>query len=270
MADWGKILSRGRVEDRRAMGPGAVGGGLGIAGLALVVLFNYFNTGQIDLGSVLNELQNVQVRQDPSFNAADFEGADSYEVFASTVVGSTNDLWGRVFAAQNKTYQEPTLVLFRGGTQSACGGASSQVGPHYCPLDGVIYLDETFFDQLQQLGAQGDVAQAYVIAHEVGHNVQNQLGVLQAEHSQSDSIAVELQADCYAGLWAYSIRDLGIFGPNEIREAIDAAAAVGDDRIQSAYVGRITPETWTHGSSDQRVDAFTRGYTTGEVAACGQ
>ncbi len=250
------------------MGGGALGGGLGIAGIALVLLFNYLNTGQVDVGSVLNQLQNVQVQQDPSFNASEFEGADSYEVFASTIVGSTNDLWTKVFAAQNKTYQEPELVLFRGATQSACGGATSQVGPHYCPLDGVIYLDETFFDELQALGASGDVAQAYVIAHEVGHNVQNQLGVLNAEETSADSVAIELQADCYAGLWAYSIKDLGIFENGEIAEAIGAAAAVGDDRIQSKYAGRITPETWTHGSSEQRVEAFERGYTQGEVGAC--
>jgi predicted metalloprotease len=269
MADWSKILSRGRVEDRRAMGP-ALGGGLGIAGVALVLLFNYLNTGQIDVGSVLNQLQNVQVQQDPTYNAADFEGADSYEVFASTVVGSNNDMWARVFAAQNKTYTEPLLVLFRGGTQSACGGASAQVGPHYCPLDNSIYLDETFFDELRQLGAEGDVAQAYVIAHEVGHHVQHQLGVLSTEQTQADSVAIELQADCYAGLWAYSIRDAGVFNADEIAEALGAAAAVGDDRIQSRYAGRVTPETWTHGSSEARVAAFTQGYTTGDVGACAQ
>ncbi len=268
MADWGKILSRGNVEDRRAMGPGTIGGGLGIAGIALVLLFNYLNTGTIDVNDVLNQLQTVQVQSDPSYNKADFEGADSYEVFASTVLGSTNDLWTKVFAQTNKTYAEPKLVLFRGSTNSACGGADSRVGPHYCPYDQTIYLDETFFDELQKLGGKGDVAQAYVIAHEVGHNVQEQLGLLNAETTPQDSVKVELQADCFAGLWAYSIRDLGIFVPNEIQEALDAAAAVGDDRIQSTYQGRVTPETWTHGSSAQRVQAFNNGYTTGQPSAC--
>lgn len=268
MADWSKILSRGNVEDRRAMGPGAIGGGLGLGGIALALLFTYLSNGQITPSDVLNQLQGAQVMTSQE-DASAFEGADSYEVFASTVLGSTNDMWQNLFAQKNLTYAPPKLVLFRGSTDSACGGATSAVGPHYCPLDKTIYLDETFFDELQKLGGQGDVAQAYVIAHEVGHAAQDQLGLLDNETPDS-SVGIELQADCFAGLWAYSIRSAGVFEPGEIKEALDAASAVGDDRIQEAYEGRVTPETWTHGSSAQRVDAFNKGFQSGSIDACSQ
>lgn len=270
MALWDKISSRGHVQDRRGFGP-AAGGGIGIAGLALIVGFTLLSGG--DLGDVLNQLQYVETPSQQSYSAADFEGADSYEVFASTVLGSANDLWSGIFAGNNRTYTPPTLVLFREATASGCGRATAAVGPHYCPLDNTIYLDETFFEELTtRLGARGgDVAQAYVIAHEVGHHVQNELGVSDAvarDGSNEASIRLELQADCYAGLWAHSIKDLGVFEPGEIEEAIDAAAAVGDDRIQEKAQGRVTPETWTHGSSEERVLWFKRGYETGSVEQC--
>ncbi len=271
MAFWDKLSSRGNVDDRRGLGPAV--GGLGIGGIALIFALNYLGGGDFSsvLPTVLNELQNTQATQ--SFNAADFEGADSYEVFASTVLGSTNETWNSIFASNNRSYTPPTLVLFRGSTQSACGGATSSVGPHYCPADGIIYLDETFFEELTtRFGAQGgDVAQAYVIAHEVGHHVQNVLEIsdqVAREGSNEASINLELQADCYAGIWAHSIKDLGVFEEGEIAEAIDAAAAVGDDRIQEKVTGRISPETWTHGSSVERVRWFNTGFATGSVEAC--
>lgn len=210
-------------------------------------------------------MQNTQ-----SYDVKDFEGEDSYEVFASKVLGSSNDMWSQVFTQNGLTYQKPKLVLFRVGTQSACGGADSRVGPHYCPLDQTIYLDELFFDDLKnRFGTEGgDVAEAYVIAHEVGHHVQQELDSLDVVDSNEESVQLELQADCFAGLWVYSIRDLGVFEPGEIREAIDAAAAVGDDRIQSKATGRANPESWTHGSSADRVNAFNKGYETGLVKQC--
>jgi predicted metalloprotease len=168
----------------------------------------------------------------------------------------------------HKTYVAPKLVLFRGSTDSACGGATSDMGPHYCPYDSTIYLDETFFDELKALGGQGDVAQAYVIAHEVGHHVQNQLGLLKEDQTNADSVRTELQADCFAGLWAYSIKDIGVFEPGEVKEALDAASAVGDDHVQATFQGRVTPETWTHGSSAERVASFNKGFETGQVGAC--
>ncbi len=279
MADWNKLGSRGNVEDRRALGPIA-GGGLGIGGVVLLLLFNYLGGGNVTdvLPQVLNQLQTTQVQQQ-NIDTTQFEGADTYEVFTSTVLGSVNDMWKNFFAQNNLTYTEPKLVLFRGATQSACGGASAAVGPHYCPLDETIYLDETFFDELQSRfgGSTGDVAQAYVIAHEVGHHAQKELGIMDqvnaAVENDSDqaneySVRQELQADCFAGLWAYSIRDKGVFEPNEIQEALDAASSVGDDHIQETINGRINPESWTHGSSAQRVSSFNNGFNNGSVASC--
>lgn len=260
------------------MGPAAIGGGLGITGLVILLLFNYLGGGSVTdvLPQVLNELQSSQVAPQ-NFDTKEFEGADNYEVFTATVLGSINDMWTGVFNRNNLNYEAPTLVLFRGATNSLCGGATSDVGPHYCPLDQTIYLDETFFDELtKRFGAEGgDVAQAYVLAHEAGHHAQYLLGIVDGEGqinseggAQEQSIALELQADCFAGLWAYSIKDKGIFLPGEIKEALDAAAAVGDDRIQKAINGRINPETWTHGSSAERVRWFTAGYDSGDVASC--
>jgi uncharacterized protein len=275
MAFWDKISSRGNVEDRRSsLGPLAIGGGsLGIGGIALILLLNYLNGG--DIGDVINQLPaEIPATQ---LNTQDFQGADNYEVFASTVLGSTNDYWTKAFAENNLTYNPPKLVLFRGATQGSCGISSSEVGPHYCPIDGTIYLDETFFDELQsRFKAQGgDVAESYVIAHEVGHHAQNLLGIIDEVNKSANSatanelsIKQELQADCFAGLWAYSIRDLGVFEPNEITEALDAASAIGDDRIQKTIEGRITPENWTHGSSAQRVDWFNRGFNSGQLSQC--
>jgi uncharacterized protein len=268
MANWGNLGNRGNVEDRRGFGPGVIGGGLGVTGLLIVLALNFLGGG--DIGDVLSQLDTKQVSNIQNYNAADFEGEDSYEVFASTVLGSNNDMWAKLFAQANHTYEAPKLVLFRGATNSACGGATSDVGPHYCPLDSTIYLDETFFDELKnRFGAEGgDVAEAYVISHEVGHHVQNLLGTIDQARDNDSSIKTELQADCYAGLWSYSIKDLNVFEQGEIHEAIDAAAAVGDDRIQKSVTGRVNPESWTHGSSEQRVTWFNRGYDTGSFAQC--
>lgn len=270
MADWSKILGRGNVEDRRVSGL-ALSGGIGTIVVIAAFVLNLATGGQLNLNELLNVLQTTQ--QQTNLTSSDFDGNDSYEQFASTVLGSTNDYWTVQFGAEGQMYQEPRLVLFRSATTSGCGVATSDVGPHYCPADQTIYLDETFFTELQQrFGAQGgDVAEAYVIAHEVGHHVQNvsgTLGQVQAANSQENVIALELQADCYAGLWANSIRDLSVFEPNEISEAMDAAAAVGDDRIQQSVSGQVTPETWTHGSSADRVKWFTVGYDSGDPAVC--
>jgi predicted metalloprotease len=269
MAFWDKISSRGHVEDRRGAGPLLIGGGgLGLGGIVLWLLISYLSGGELS-PDVLNDLQGMQINPQ-QINTQAFQGADDYEVFVSTVLGSNNDMWEQIFNRNNRTYVEPKLVLFRGATQGACGLSSAAVGPHYCPNDQTIYLDETFFDELQRRfrAKGGDVAQAYVISHEVGHHAQNLLGLLDQTSSNEGSIRVELQADCFAGLWAYSVKNLGVFEPNEITEALDAAAAVGDDRIQKTTQGQVTPETWTHGSSEDRVRWFTEGYNTGEIAKC--
>lgn len=279
MAYWDKLGTSGNVEDRRGASPLLLGGGgLGIAGVVLTLLFNVLTGAPTDLGSALNQLQQSQALQSTG-QSAEFEGLDNYEKFASTVLGSTNETWRTIFSQSSLTYNEPKLVLFRNLTSSGCGTASSDVGPHYCPADSTIYLDETFFDELtERFGAQGgDVAQAYVIAHEVGHHVQNELGTMEAvegtlrsssPQSNATSIKLELQADCFAGIWAHSIRGSGVFEQGEIAEAIDAAAAVGDDRIQESIQGRVSPESWTHGSSAQRVEWFNRGYVSGRASDC--
>ena len=279
MARWNRIGSRGNVEDRRGMArPGLAIGGLGGVGVIVFLLITLLGGGS-GLDQVIGQLDAAapQTEDQP----AEFQGEDEYEVFASTVLGSTDETWGAIFASADLRYVEPTLVLFRDATTSGCGTATSAVGPHYCPLDETIYIDETFFDELvSRFGAEGgDVAEAYVIAHEVGHHVQKRLGIMdevraaqQAAGSQAEvnqlSVSLELQADCFAGVWANSLRDAGVFLPGEVQEAIDAAAAVGDDRIQSRVEGQINPERWTHGSSEQRVEWFNRGFETGDAAAC--
>jgi predicted metalloprotease len=270
MADWGKILSTGNVEDRRGSPMGLIGGGAGLLGVGIALLVSFLSGQPIDVSTVLGELQ--QSAGQSSLTSEEFQGQDDYEKFTSTVLGSNNDVWRQIFEKSGRQYEEPRLVLFRNATQSGCGIATSDVGPHYCPADATIYIDETFYDVLKtQFGAEGgDVAEAYVLSHEVGHHIQHQLEIINTSSTpgSSDSINIELQADCFAGVWAHSVADLGIFQPGEINEAIDAAAAVGDDRIQAKVQGQVTPETWTHGSSEQRVSWFNKGYTTGAPAQC--
>jgi predicted metalloprotease len=250
-------------------------GGGGIIALLITIGLNFLglNIPQSTVEDVLNTVSSLNAGQASQVEQpAEFKGEDSYEVFTKKVLGSTNDVWDGIFAENNLTYQHPKLVLFRDSTRSGCGIATTAVGPHFCPTDATIYLDETFFDELKtRFGANtGDVAQAYVIAHEVGHNVQNQLGAFNSnsELSQSASIEIELQADCYAGVWAFAEAKNGVFEGGEIDEALSAAAAVGDDHIQSVTEGQVNPETWTHGSSTERVNAFKTGYATGEPSKC--
>ena len=277
MANWNKILSRGNVEDRRSMAPAV--GGISIGAVALLMILNVVMGG--DPIDVLNQIDNIPIENQGQGGGppSQFEGSDEYEVFASTVLGSNNDMWAQKFGEMNRTYSPPKLVLFRTATRSACGLSTSEVGPHYCPLDRTIYLDETFFDELTlRFGAQGgDVAEAYVIAHEVAHHAQNELGIMERVYTVRQenndaanelSVNLELQADCFAGLWAYSVKDREVFEPGEIQEAMDAAEAVGDDRIQERVTGQVNPETWTHGSSEQRKEWFNRGYVSGDVAQC--
>lgn len=273
MALWDKLGSSGNVEDRRGMNSLGLGGGLITA--VVVLGLGYFGIN-VDPALISQLLSASGVTS--SEQSSEFKGNDSYESFARSVIGSTNTYWSGQLGEQTP-YNGPRLVLFRDATQSACGIATSDVGPHYCPNDATIYLDETFFDVLQKQygGSSGDVAQAYVMAHEVGHHVQNITGTMQQVQSDlsyqatgenSLSVRLELQADCYAGSWAHSLRDKGVFeSPREIQEAIDAASAVGDDRIQSTS-GSVNPETWTHGSSEQRVASFNNGWNSGDYTVC--
>jgi predicted metalloprotease len=200
--------------------------------------------------------------------------------FARTILKSTEEVWGEVFSRSGRSYQEPTLVLFGGAVESACGYASSAVGPFYCPADQKLYLDFSFFAELdQKFGAPGEFAQAYVIAHEVGHHVQNVLGIAdQVSDAQQRSgrreanalsVGMELQADCLAGVWAaHANRTKRWLEPGDVESALTAAAAIGDDRMQRLGQGYVQPESWTHGSSEQRVAALRKGMQSGDPTSC--
>ncbi|EAU43174.1 hypothetical protein FP2506_10031 [Fulvimarina pelagi HTCC2506] len=199
--------------------------------------------------------------------------------FVATVLADTEDVWGRRFEEAGEIYPEPTLVLFNDRVQSACGIAGSATGPFYCPGDQQLYIDLTFFEQLQQqLNAPGDFAQAYVVAHEVGHHIQNLTGVLgrlnearrtlPQDEANALSVRVELQADCYAGIWAHETRSAGYIEPGDIDEALNAAFQIGDDTLQRRSQGTVVPDSFTHGTSEQRQEWFRRGYETGDFGAC--
>jgi uncharacterized protein len=268
MASWDVIKNMGEVEDRRGVASTAIG--VSSVG-AIVILGIMLLTGNGSSDDILNVIDSLQ-QKNSSSQTVPFEDTKKYKEFASRVIGSTNQVWTEQFAKENLKYKPPKLVLFRNSTTSACGGADSNVGPHYCPPDQTIYLDETFFEVLRtKFGAKGgEVAEAYVMAHEVGHHIQEITGVT-ANINPNDnefSIKLELQADCYAGVWAGVAQSEGIIEITEIEQAIDAASAVGDDRIQKKATGRINPETWTHGSSEQRKEAFIKGYNSKDNNIC--
>lgn len=279
MVRWRKLERSSNVEDRRGVGGGAIAGGVGGLGIIGLLLVLFFGGGGGGLGDALSGLGAGQ----PTPNATqppEYQGVDEIEDFVSAILGSTETVWEEVFSEAGRTYEPATLVLFTDFTNSACGGANAQVGPHYCPLDKTIYIDRGFYAELERrFGAEGgDFAEAYVVAHEVAHHVQNELQIMDQVRSaqQNDpananeySVALELQADCLAGVWANYIFGLGdVLEAGDIEEALNAAAAVGDDRIQEATQGQINPETWTHGSSEQRVEWFTRGYESGDATQC--
>jgi hypothetical protein len=251
-------------------------GGLGIIAVALVAMF--FG---VDPSLILNNLPLDEGYAPPPAQERPVQpGGDSGADFVSAVLAQTEDSWNGVFAGMGQRYQPPQLVLFDGGVQSACGMAGSATGPFYCPADRKVYLDLSFFAELEQrFGAPGDFAQAYVIAHEVGHHVQTLLGITQEVdrlRRQSDratgnqlSVMVELQADCFAGVWArHTDARSQVLEPGDVEEGLGAASAVGDDRIQRRTQGRVVPDAFTHGSSAQRARWFVRGLESGDVRAC--
>ena len=266
----GYVLRRGGGRGGR----GAAAGGIGGVGLLAVLAIGWFLG--IDVSPIL-EGGASQTAQSRPVTQADEDAAD----FVSVVLADTEEVWSTIFAEQlNADYPEPTLVLFSGATRSACGGADASTGPFYCPSDGQVYLDTDFFATLQnRLGAGGDFAAAYVVAHEVGHYVQDVLGTLgqanqlrqQSSRARSNEISVriELQADCYSGIWARHAQDsLGVLDPGDIEEAMNAAARIGDDTLQRQAGQVVRPESFTHGTSAQRQEWFDRGYQTGDLASC--
>ena len=276
---WRNLERSKNVEDRRGRAPAVAAGvgGLGIIGVILALLMGGGDGG--GLGDMLGQLGAPQTSA-AAQDSGEFSGIDEDEDFVMAILGTTETLWTDVFAASGQTYDPARLVLFSQATESGCGGASSATGPHYCPLDETIYVDLTFYDELQRrFGVEGgDFAEAYVLAHEVGHHVQHELGIMdsvreiqQSQPSEANeySVRLELQADCLAGIWANSIFQRGnVLQPGDIQEGLDAAGAVGDDRIQLTTTGRVNPETFTHGTSEQRVRWFNVGYETGDPAAC--
>ena len=271
------------IEDRRGMRvPGGRGTGFGCIGL-LIVLGISLVTG-VDprpLLAILGLVQQVAPQQAPATQEAPVGQAKPGDVqaeFIGVVLKQTENTWNTVFERSGKRYVEPTLVLFDGRVASACGMASAAVGPFYCPLDSKVYLDLAFFRELaRRFGAPGDFAQAYVVAHEVGHHVQNLLGISdkvqaaqQRAHSREEgnaySVALELQADCLAGVYGHFNQQ--VLDPGDVEEGLRAAAAIGDDMIQQQSQGYVAPESWTHGSSQMRVKWLKQGLTSGDVSAC--
>ena len=264
------------VEDRRGFSGGKIAAGGGIIGI-IVLIVNFLGGGG-DSGALINEIQNQvqgggQQKEIPLTEADKEMGA-----FVRTVLADTEDVWKKVFAEHGLTYEEPKLVLFRDGVQTECGGATSASGPFYCPLDRKVYMDLAFFDELKtRFGAKGgDFAIAYVIAHEVGHHVQTLLGTsekvrnMQSQTNEAGanklSVALELQADFYAGLWAHYDQQMhDVLEAGDIEEALSAAHAVGDDAIQKKSQGYVVPDSFTHGSSEQRVYWFKRGFESGDI-----
>ncbi len=258
------------VEDRRGKGSTAiVGGGIGTVIIALVVLF---------LGGDPSELLGSITDGDTTQNQPYEETAEERELadFVSVVLADTEDVWSEVFAEEGMTYEDPKLVMYTGSVQSACGSANSAVGPFYCPGDEKLYIDLSFYDELKtNFKAPGDFAMAYVIAHEVGHHVQKQLGTsdkmnalrnrLSKEEYNKYSVRLELQADYYAGVWAGRAKQMDLLEKGDLQEALTAASAVGDDTIQKRSQGYVVPESFTHGTSKQRQDWFYKGFETGTI-----
>lgn len=273
--DWRGRRESSNVEDRRGISGGGVAIGGGIIGLLFILAQFFLGGGDInDLQQLIPEQGSGGQEMTAEQQARDDERA----AFVKVVLADTEDVWNKLFAEAGRQYQEPTLVLFRGSTVSGCGGASAATGPFYCPADKKLYIDLSFADELKQrFGARGDFAMAYVVAHEVGHHVQDLLGMTrkmaQLRQSVSEkeynrySVMLELQADFYAGIWAhYNQRMKNVIHPEDIREALEAANAIGDDRLQQQYQGRVTPDSFTHGTSAQRMYWFKKGYETGDLS----
>jgi predicted metalloprotease len=269
---WKGREQSGNVEDRRGSGGGriAVGGGLGTIAIVVIALLLGKNPSQL-LNSIYGG-QSTEQTQQPSSSSN-----DAAKEFVSVVLKDNEDVWAKQFQAIGRNYEQPKLVLFTGAVESGCGNASSSTGPFYCPLDSKVYIDLAFFNELaNRYGAGGDFANAYVIAHEVGHHVQNLLGTsdkvrqLQQQVGEREanqlSVRLELQADFYAGVWAHHAQEMkGILEAGDMEEALSAATAIGDDRLQKQAQGYVVPDAFTHGTSAQRVSWFKRGFETGDM-----
>jgi uncharacterized protein len=271
---WQGRAGSGNIEDRRGTGMGVglpLGGGIG--GIVLLLLVSAL-TGTNPLDLISSGTSSNQ-----TVGTGGVSDDDPQAKFISVVLADTEETWGSVFRARGEAYAPPILVLFDNATQSACGVGREEMGPFYCPADRKVYLDLSFFRELdERFGAPGDFAQAYVVAHEVGHHVQtltglsNRVAEARSRASERDanalSVRVELQADCYAGVWGYHAAQKGLLEPGDAEEGLRAAAAIGDDRLQRESQGRVAPDSFTHGSSEDRVRWLRRGLDSGNMEAC--
>jgi len=256
----------GNVEDRRGGGKYLVGGGIGTIIIALIIFL---------LGGDPTQVLNLGQQQVDTQQEATNDANDAGKQFVSVVLASTEDVWKQQFSTLGRSYEDPKLVLFTEQTMSGCGGASKATGPFYCPADDKIYLDLSFFSELSnRFGSQGEFANAYVVAHEVGHHVQNLLGISSKVHQMQQnmseaeannlSVKLELQADFLAGYWAHYAQNLELT-EDDIRSALSAANAIGDDRLQKQSQGYVVPDAFTHGTSEQRMEWFFKGYKSGDI-----
>ncbi len=262
------------VEDRRGMSGGKIAAGGGIGAVVIYLIYSLLSGDNIDTTQIQRELSDGTTQSAP-LTPGQQKADDERASFVKVVMADTEDVWNKIFAASGQQYQEPVLVLFRDGVQSACGTASAASGPFYCPGDGKLYIDLSFYEDLQhKLNAPGDFPMAYVVAHEVGHHIQYLMGTAdkvnqlrqrlpEAEFNRY-SVMMELQADFYAGVWALHAQKMkNILDPDDIGEALNAASAIGDDRLQQQSTGRVIPDAFTHGTSAQRVYWFKKGFETG-------
>lgn len=281
---WEKGRRSSNVEDRRGSGGGGMRmgagiGKLGFGGIAIVMVVGLLmGKNPLEMLSLLGQMQGDAPSTSPTPQGPPVD--DQASQFVGSILGDTEDVWTAIFRGSGSQYQAPKLVLFSGSVQSACGGATSAVGPFYCPGDRKVYLDTSFFEQMRrQLGGGGDFAEAYVIAHEVGHHIQTLTGVSAKVNAQRQQGSVkgaegllvrqELQADCYAGVWAHHGQKRHAWmEPGDIEEALNTATAIGDDRLQKQATGTVVPDSFSHGSSEQRVRWFRRGFDSGDAGRC--
>jgi predicted metalloprotease len=283
---WRDARESDNVDDERRASPLRGGASIGLGGLALVVVASLMlGKNPIEILGLISQIQNGSVQTDSQGDGQQTQpppdANDEQVHFVRSILGETEDVWGRVFQETGKQYEQPRLVLFSGAVRSACGGATTASGPFYCPGDRKVYLDLSFFDEMRsRLGGGGDFAYAYVIAHEVGHHVQNQLGIFDAaerarsrgapmEGANGLSVRQELQADCLAGVWANRAQARHKWlETGDVEEALGTATAIGDDRLQRQSQGTVVPDAFTHGTSQQRVRWFKAGFESGDVNRC--
>ncbi|SMC28387.1 hypothetical protein SAMN02745857_03232 [Andreprevotia lacus DSM 23236] len=282
---WDEMRESSNVDDERGNssgGGGLIGGGLrlGVGGIVIAVVVGLLmGKSPMQILGFVMQLAGQHQAQAPARSQPAATDNDRSKQFVAHILGDTEDTWQKIFQQSGKQYQPPRLVLFRNGVNSGCGFTSAAVGPFYCPADAKVYLDLSFFDELhRRFGAPGEFAAAYVVAHEVGHHVQNVLGisakVSKAERQQSKaganalSVKMELQADCFAGVWGHYAQQRGLLDPNSLDEALKAANSIGDDTLQRNAGRQVTPDAFTHGTSEQRMHWFRVGFEQGQVQAC--